>query len=224
MVDRRYRESMARRRRLSGRSSALVLVSICGLACGPRHDATHAKSSEPRGDTVNGFVCLPGRMACVRDESPPPGVRLRDCTLFTVENAMVVGTSIPSCGALEPDASRHPNGSAFHCISNAVTRAQPFRFTQEAFGIDSAVETGFVGLWKDGNYVVYSLHYDSDPCGGSCPQRGGTRVRECRPLHALDPGGGCEKGHVEECFECERQVSVGACIRGEHGSEGQLFP
>jgi hypothetical protein len=103
---------------------------------------------------------------------------------------------------------------AFHCVADAIARARPFVFHEALAGMDSAIERGLVGVVRDGTFVTYALKYDSDPCGGSCPQNGGTHIAECRPLVPLDPPTtDCANG-VTFCFECKDPVRADGCRRG----------
>jgi len=100
------------------------------------------------------------------------------------------------------------------CMLRALRARSPFSVSWPQRGIDSVVRTGWVAIDDAGRYRVYQLHYDSDPCGGGCPERGHTSIHRCRRLLPIPK---CENVVEALCFHCEPMDSFEACrrLRGE---------
>ena len=178
------------------RCCAFLFAASCG-------SNTTAPLTEPVGYTVDAKYLKPV------DRST-----LRDCTITNVLKEKTAGLRLKSCGDLDYDAMPLAREVAFHCVADAIATARPFVFHEALAGMDSAIERGLVGVVRDGTLVTYALKYDSDPCGGTCPQNGGTHIDECQPLVPLDPPTtDCANG-VTFCFECREPVRADGCRRG----------
>ena len=105
---------------------------------------------------------------------------------------------------------------ALRCITDAVVHKRPFAFHQWVNGIDSGGGAGLLGRMSGGTFVVDELDYDSDPCGGSCPERGHTLVSECAG-YARNRETDC-RPTLRECFTCAGKRDVAKCVQGGSAS------
>jgi hypothetical protein len=69
-----------------------------------------------------------------------------------------------------------------------------------------------LGRMTNGAFVVDELDYDSDPCGGSCPDRGHTLVVECAS-YVRNRETDC-RPTLRECFTCDGKHDVAECVQG----------
>lgn len=157
---------------------------------------------------------------------PPAG---RDCRQSVVARTRWAGTLVRPCGAFFASAVRGTGrrkndleaaAQAMRCVAEAITTKQPFLVEQQLPGIDSTIAAGLIGVVEADRLVVYSLWYDSDPCGGSCPAKGGTRIRRCDPVDLHDPSR--EPCVGLECVRCDTKPAttparepVATCTVGE---------
>ncbi|HEY1546284.1 MAG TPA: hypothetical protein VGG28_00620 [Kofleriaceae bacterium] len=141
---------------------------------------------------------------------------LPDCTPRSVLAQATIGLAATRCADLAADATPAQAGAALHCVADAVAHQTPFVFHQMVQGIDSSGGFGMLGRMSAGSFVVDELWYDSDPCGGSCPERGHTDVVECAG-YARNRETDC-RPTLHECFTCDRKRMVATCVAGGSAS------
>jgi hypothetical protein len=150
----------------------------------------------------------------------------RDCHPSAVARRRFAGSVVRACGSLsivtDEDWERGRDyravarrlRPALDCASAAIAAHHPFIVEQQVAGTDSAVARGLVGVLEGGKLVVYSVHYDSNPCGGGCPEDGHTTVMRCDD-HAATPDTDCSE--VDQCFHCagrDDKSVVEDCVYG----------
>jgi len=138
----------------------------------------------------------------------------RDCRPSVVVRRRFAGNQVMPCGPVSVDAEPRAVANARGCVADALAHDQPFVLEQQVLGIDSSVARGLVGVIEDGRLVVYTTLYDSDPCGGSCPDRGMTMVERCGRVTSGSNAAACAVD-ATRCFECVAPVSVEVCRFGE---------
>jgi hypothetical protein len=137
---------------------------------------------------------------------------LPDCTARSVLEHAIIGVSVIRCNDLGADATPAQAADALRCITDAVARKRPFAFVQSVNGIDSGGDFGMLGRMTNGAFVVDELDYDSDPCGGSCPEKGHTVVTECGS-YVRNRETDC-RPTLRECFTCDHKHDVAECVQG----------
>jgi hypothetical protein len=137
----------------------------------------------------------------------------RDCTLATVIAAQTRSARPVDCGALDPSKGASDRTRARQCMEDALAKPRSFVFREQHVGLDSQVASGYFGLIDHGRLVTFEASYDSDPCGGGCPWRGGSTIRRCTQLIKASRSGHACQRDVSSCFECERAVEVSRCLR-----------
>jgi hypothetical protein len=186
----------------------LVLCAICG--CEQRETtATPPPSIAPLDPTVR-IEDVP-KFAEYRDRKTP-----YDCTIISALQARFAGTRVETCGALGVDATPEAKAASIKCATRALEAARPVLFAQAWHGTDSAIAGAGLARFEHGTYVAYSAIFDSDPCGGSCSERGWTRIVRCQSAPRLSadcPADGLGTG----CLECEGPP-VESCRNGRPSS------
>jgi hypothetical protein len=138
---------------------------------------------------------------------------LADCSSLTVLKHATAGATVMPCGELDADATTAQLADALRCVANAVTGNQPFAFHQWVQGIDSQVGIAMLGRISGGAFVIDELEYDSDPCGGGCPEKGHTDVVECSKS-TRSGSADCTR-IMTECFTCDGKRDVASCVQGK---------
>lgn len=105
------------------------------------------------------------------------------------------------CGVLDADATATAVGAARTCVRDALAGAHSFALVERLQGTDSDVVGAMIGTVDDGQFTVYEMSYDSDPCGGMCEYRGGTRLVRCTTPPSELHSRACELG-VVNCYPC----------------------
>jgi hypothetical protein len=126
----------------------------------------------------------------------------RDCRPSSVARRHFAGARVKPCGTLplHADFSEATDVTARPCIESALAAKQPFIAEKQLRGTDSAVARGFVGVLEHGELVVYALYFDSNPCGGGCPEAGHTSVHRCRTFKVPKVTADCND--LFDCTEC----------------------
>jgi hypothetical protein len=182
-----------------------VLVLACVLGC---QQSKPAPGPEPAPAKPARAPAKPVPPALVPIEHVP-GLTMprydraeRDCRLSAVARRRFAGAKVEPCGAYDlaesPEASARDGDTARTCVEAAIAAKQPFIAEKQVQGIDSGVARGIVGVLEHGELAIYALSYDSNPCGGGCPEAGHTQVRHCTKLAFAD---GCPDPFA--CFECD---------------------
>lgn len=114
------------------------------------------------------------KVADYRDPKSP-----YDCTVISAMQTYFAGTRVESCGMLETDAAPEAMAATTACVEKAIAATRPVIFAQAVQGTDSGVAVANLARMENGKYVGYEAHFDSDPCGGSCSDRGWTRIARC---------------------------------------------
>lgn len=100
------------------------------------------------------------------------------------------------------------------CVERALADGQPFLVETDGQGTSSTIAYGLVGVVEDGELVTYTMTFDSDPCGGSCPDHGVTAIERCvRARRDVSNPEACAL-NVTRCFRCEREQLVVRCEFG----------
>lgn len=110
---------------------------------------------------------------------------------------LVGDVAAEDCGRLSAWASDGERAASQACVDQAIVAGTPFAVSWELFGVDSEVAEGLVSLGS--GEAAYSVGYDSDPCGGGCPEEGGAYART---LLDLKVSATCEG--VEICYSAIR--------------------
>ena len=134
----------------------------------------------------------------------------REGTRFDAEPPAVVrerfaGRRARSCGLVETNATGTARAAARACVGASVAAQVPFAWIEKRQGTDSGFASGYVGVREADGYQLYALRYDSDPCGGSCPEDGQTSLERCERIvpaseSCLRPGA--------PCFACAGVVTL----------------
>jgi len=114
------------------------------------------------------------KLANYRDEKSP-----YDCTVISAMQTYLAGARVESCGMLEIHATPEAVSATTACVEKAIAATRPVIFAQAVQGTDSGVAVATLARMENGKYVGYEAHFDSDPCGGSCSDRGWTRIARC---------------------------------------------
>jgi len=137
-----------------------------------------------------------------------------DCRLSSVVRRHFAGREVIACGPLAYDAGKPAIAGARECIEKALADGQPFLFEAQIQGIDSEVAGGLVGVVEQDGLATYELMFDSDPCGGSCPERGLTTISRCaRVTRDVSNPEACAV-NVMHCFRCGAPRIVEQCRFG----------
>jgi hypothetical protein len=206
------------------RRGALLLVAAaaCGEPAGPvaapqplRNEAPPpAGSAGPRELPIEQ---IPG-LAFDEDADAK-----QDCRPSQVARRRFAGIAMRACGPFDPTAGsdwEHARDYTWvaaklrpriDCAVAAIAAQRPFILEERVPGTDSAVADSVVGVLEHGKLVVYSLRYDSNPCGGGCPDRGHTDVYRCEQATSEAPAATCAQ--PAECFHCGLET-VDACAFG----------
>jgi hypothetical protein len=180
----------------------LVLAACGGKQATPPPQNT---TPPPSGKGLEDIASIQG----LPEELDPSAVR--DCRLSSRLRDRFKGARVKPCGTIEIGA---PQDAAVACLRDALDHDTPFVIEQRVQGIDSGVAAGAIGLLEGGALVVYRLSYDSDPCGGGCPEDGHTTIVRCRRTGpAADPRYCAVE--VTECFGCVDPQPVEDCRYGK---------
>ncbi|MEO8704402.1 MAG: hypothetical protein ABI867_30395 [Kofleriaceae bacterium] len=172
-------------------------VLVLWLILGCESDATPpvtAPAVKPDGLTP---IAVLGKLADYRDPKSP-----YDCTIIPTMQRHFAGMRIEACGLLDREVTPKQTSTTRTCVTNALQAQRPMVFAQEIQGTDSGVVTANLVRMEQRRYVGYEAHFDSDPCGGGCSDRGWTRIVRCT-----------EPPHLQECFEPRGGVCL-ACGGG----------
>jgi len=147
----------------------------------------------------------------------------RDCRPSVVARRRFAGVAVRACGvialATDDDWEHARDYKAVakkirplvDCAAVAIAARRPFIVEQQVAGTDSGVARGLVGVLENGTLAVYALLYDSNPCGGGCPERGHTTVSRCDEATAA-PAAECAE--LTECFHCNLERTLEDCEYG----------
>jgi len=135
----------------------------------------------------------------------------RDCRLSAVTRRRFAHHELVPCGELSLDVEHSEIEDARRCVADAISHHEPFLVEQHIQGIDSEIAVGLVGLVDGGVPRYFELDYDGDPCGGSCPQRGGTHIRACSTLTRVDD---CLY-ELAVCWRCPDHAATETCAFGD---------
>ncbi len=94
-----------------------------------------------------------------------------------------------------------------NCVLDSLRTAAPFHVTFDVWGIDSTVGEGVIGHRVGDRLVVEHLEYDSDPCGGSCPEKGASWSRRC----GVVTFGACDDPSSDFCMACDERTPLHVC-------------
>jgi len=137
-----------------------------------------------------------------------------DCRPSAVVRRHFAGREVIACGPLAYDASKPALANARTCIEKALADEQPFLFEAQVQGIDSEVAGGLMGVVEKDGLATYEMMFDSDPCGGSCPERGVTTISRCtRITRDVSNPAACAI-NVMHCFRCDGSRIVEQCRFG----------
>ena len=140
------------------------------------------------------------------DRVPPleiaavPGAK-HDCRPSQVIRRQFAGHAVTPCSTRE-------------CVEQALVDGQPFLVETNGQGIDSVIAYGLVGVVDGSGLATYSMMFDSDPCGGSCPDRGSTTLERCArtTIDVTNPDA-CTVD-VTRCFRCDGARIALRCVFG----------
>lgn len=141
-----------------------------------------------------------------RDPKPP-----YDCTMVPALAMYFPGLRVENCGVLEIEATDAQKSAAKKCVEAAVAGRRPFLFVQRVQGEDSGVLRAFLARMEGSDYVAYEASYDSDPCGGGCPERGHTYLSRCKGPPTVPKL--CDE-RVAACIECDDHEIIDQCAHG----------
>jgi hypothetical protein len=177
---------------------------VCALVACENHTPPPPPQPAPAisNDGLTRIEDLP-KLADHRDPKTP-----YDCTITSALQGFAPGTRVVACGMLERDATPAALDAMNACVERALARAQPLVFGQAIQGTDSGIADAILVRSEQGRLVAYEARFDSDPCGGSCDDRGGTRIVRCG---APRPGTGCYE--MRTCLQCDGEI-VETCRHG----------
>lgn len=180
-----------------------VLVVVLGACESSKPDVMTPPAVGPKDSTKRIEDLKP--IVKWRDANAP-----YDCTIVAALRQFAPGTRVEDCGLLERDSPKQAVAASLACAQRAVQKSQPVVFAQAVQGTDSAIAVANLARIENGRYVGYAAHYDSDPCGGSCSELGGTRIIACRdaPRTLTD----CPDNRGV-CLACEGEI-VERCRHG----------
>ena len=209
------RSGARKERRSGGRPTLIMLVAL--VACQQNKSAPPAPPPPPPASAV--ADAAPGSTVAIEIQpglvQPRPEGSEKDCRISQVIRRRWAGAVVKSCGALTlrdtPEQERADDELARPCITGALAAKQPFVVEREVRGTDSGVARAIVGVMEGAKFQVYALSFDSNPCGGGCPERGHTLVVKCEDFK-LVPIGACP--FMFECFECTSETPVEDCRFG----------
>lgn len=151
------------------------------------------------------------------DREPLPGAK-HDCRISSVVRRRFAGAKVKPCGTFPLRETRDSaldakdDAKARTCIEAALVAQQAFVAEKELHGTDSGVARAIVGVLEKGKLVQYYLGFDSNPCGGGCPERGHTTVERCDTFALSDPS--CPINSLFDCVVCKPATLVEDCIFG----------
>jgi hypothetical protein len=149
-----------------------------------------------------------------------------DCSISSVVRRRFAGTSVKPCGVFPrretTELEAQDDTKARTCIEAALAAKQPFVVEKEVHGEDSQVAHALVGVLEKAKLVMYVFSYDSNPCGGGCPERGHTIVERCESFALSDPA--CPSSSLFNCLECKPATLVDDCIFGPLVSDCVVDP
>lgn len=132
------------------------------------------------------------------------------CTVDEVIEPAVRGQAAIDCGHLRNSADAGARDTAFVCMTQAADARHAFRFHENLPSYDSIGEGGVYGRVEHGQLVVYRVLYDSDPCGGGCPWKGGSQIDRCGKLELRHDR---ECRSITACLVCTDPAPT-HCLRG----------
>lgn len=170
-----------------------LVVAACACTRPPAPAATPIANAAPSSLVAIDRVA-PLAIAAV------PGAK-RDCRPSQVIRRRFAGQAVTPCNTSE-------------CVERALADGQPFLLETTQQGIDSTIAYGLVGAVDAGELVAYYMLFDSDPCGGSCPDRGSTTIDRCtRLVRDITHPDACAV-NVTQCFRCDGARTVERCEFG----------
>lgn len=187
------------------RSRGFALV-IALAAC----DQGERRPPEPSVTVASGFKDLPAFPEPSTDKMP------YDCSITGVFEKLLPAVHVETCGLLGPDATESDRAAAVDCMKRAGSSRRPYFLAEEIQGTDSVLARAHLISFEGDVRVMYEADFDSDPCGGSCGDRGGTEVRRCR----LAPEASNVFASNRWEHECEDGEVVESCAFGNPG----VFP
>lgn len=191
-----------------------LLLAI--VACGSHEDAKPVPVPPPVAPEVKEDPARPthGDIAFGDVPALSGGFEGRyDATLSTVVRERFGTMRGRSCGVLEIEASGADVAAAKACVADVLVTKHSFVLIQRVQGEDSGIEHALVGVADVGGFTVYWLSYDSDPCGGGCRERGGTRMYRCTAVSPI--GGACSYPSILDCYGCDGRVAVDSWYAGK---------
>jgi len=175
--------------------AAAMLVVSCGANRDPIESPTAAD--------LRTVASLPGLVMHV------PRDAKQDCRISSVIRTRFAKQRVVACGAITPASPERDWDRMGRCIAAADRQHLPFLAEAEEDGTDSTLALATIAVLENQKLVVYRFGYDSDPCGGGCPGRGGTTVQKCVDL--LSAKGGCAGA---DCAGCGEWVGEDPCFFG----------
>lgn len=191
----------------AGSPFAVLVLAACG-------------SSAPRSapTTESTTVVVPPADAPSADPSDPiiGGPIRQDCRPEAVIARRLGGQAVIDCGDLNPGSTADARERARVCVATALAGKRPFRAVEYLQGIDSEVGFGVYATTRNGAFQPFTISYDSDPCGGGCPDRGHADITVCKHLVAKDPAQTpChDRRNLIDCFDCA-QAGAERCVAGD---------
>jgi len=189
--------------RMQGASTALVTCLAVIAACESSTGVAPPTPAPPTPPACRDDPRRPTRCDVRVDQLPalPDTVRGRYDATVSAALRQAFGTHhVRSCGVLEREAPIDDIEASRDCVGDALATRHPFAEVQSVHGIDSAVSDALVGLVRDGQFTVYELRYDGDPCGGSCSELGGTTLWSCARM--APSSASCTARSIDLCFDC----------------------
>lgn len=192
--------------------AVFLLVGACGASQTP-----DAPAGEP-APVVERFVAPPPSEAEAWPAVPFPcelnavvaarrDPSSRDCGV--VPDLFLLNLPVPDNGSGDPQAAFAEVAAVQVCMLDALRTATPFHLTLDQRGIDSDVGEGFIGHRVAGQLVVEHLGYDSNPCGGGCPENGSSWSSRCGTVTF----GACDDPTRDFCFACDDRTPLHVCDR-----------
>jgi len=183
-----------------------ALVALC--AC--------TRATQP--DPISNAAHVPAKLVAIENVKPlpfdlDPSLR-RDCRPSSVIRRRFKGEAVLACGPVEVFAKPEALRVARECVEKALADEQPFLLEVQNEGIDSNVASGLLGVVVRGELAVYQMTYDSDPCGGSCPDRGLTTIEQCKRIVRDTSNPEACAVNVNRCFHCEAASVIELCRPG----------
>lgn len=187
-------------------SARIVAAAVVASACARRPPPEPLRNTAP--SRLVAIEHVPGLAI------PSLGGAARDCRPSQVVRRRFAGEGVIACGALGIDEPPAAVAAARTCVERALADGQPFVVEAEVQGIDSTVAYGLVGIVEHGVLATYRVIFDSDPCGGGCPDRGATTIDRCTQLARDVTRAEACAGDVVRCFRCDGARIVEQCRFG----------